>query len=119
MDSATTTSVEISKTASSLRRKETEAGPEISKAPVTTTSPSDDGHRAFLRKYRHVAAVHSKARPSALSHDTQVSPSFVGFRNLMVIVLGVFIVLRNDVPHSTDVQQSSETYDWSSRTCRR
>jgi diacylglycerol O-acyltransferase-1 len=41
------------------------------------------------KKYRHVAAVHSKPRTSCLSHDSQVSPSFLGFRNLMVIVLGI------------------------------
>ncbi|PMD18194.1 hypothetical protein NA56DRAFT_680723 [Hyaloscypha hepaticicola] len=41
------------------------------------------------KKYRHVAAVHSKPRTSCLSHDSQVSPSFLGFRNLMVIVLVV------------------------------
>ncbi|ELQ44977.1 diacylglycerol O-acyltransferase 1 [Pyricularia oryzae Y34] len=43
--------------------------------------------KAFTRKYRHVAALHSQARPSTLSHDSEASPSFVGFRNLMVIVL--------------------------------
>ncbi|CAK7269695.1 hypothetical protein SEPCBS57363_003731 [Sporothrix epigloea] len=43
--------------------------------------------RAFQRKYRHVAAIHAKTRPSCLSHDSAVSPSFLGFRNLMVIVL--------------------------------
>lgn len=40
-------------------------------------------------KYRHVAAIHSKPKTSCLSHDSQISPSFVGFRNLMVIVLVV------------------------------
>lgn len=39
-------------------------------------------------KYRHVAAVHAEARTSCLSHDSEHSPSFLGFRNLMVIVLG-------------------------------
>ncbi|OAA58604.1 membrane bound O-acyltransferase [Niveomyces insectorum RCEF 264] len=43
--------------------------------------------RAFQRKYRHVAAVHAQSQPSCLSHDSTVSPSFLGFRNLMVIVL--------------------------------
>ncbi|KAK2871898.1 hypothetical protein FQN49_002722, partial [Arthroderma sp. PD_2] len=38
-------------------------------------------------KYRHVAAYHSEVKPSCLSHDTKQSPSFLGFRNLMVIVL--------------------------------
>ena len=41
------------------------------------------------KKYRHVAAVHSKPRTSCLSHDSEASPSFLGFRNLMVIVLGL------------------------------
>jgi diacylglycerol O-acyltransferase-1 len=38
-------------------------------------------------KYKHVAAIHHTARPSVLSHDSQTAPSFLGFRNLMVIVL--------------------------------
>ncbi|KAG9242457.1 MBOAT, membrane-bound O-acyltransferase family-domain-containing protein [Calycina marina] len=39
------------------------------------------------RKYRHVAAVHSENLTSCLSHDSKEAPSFLGFRNLMVIVL--------------------------------
>ncbi|KAH8591783.1 MBOAT, membrane-bound O-acyltransferase family-domain-containing protein [Bisporella sp. PMI_857] len=39
------------------------------------------------KKYRHVAAVHSKNLTSCLSHDSDIAPSFLGFRNLMVIVL--------------------------------
>ncbi|OWP01140.1 hypothetical protein B2J93_6590 [Marssonina coronariae] len=39
------------------------------------------------RKYRHVAAAHSNPRTSCLSHESEASPSFLGFRNLMVIVL--------------------------------
>ncbi|KAJ2965296.1 hypothetical protein NQ176_g10684 [Zarea fungicola] len=42
-------------------------------------------------KYRHVEATHSLVRPSCLSHDSNASPSFLGFRNLMVIVLGRWI----------------------------
>lgn len=38
-------------------------------------------------KYRHIAAVHSQSRTSRLSSDSEKSPSFLGFRNLMVIVL--------------------------------
>jgi diacylglycerol O-acyltransferase-1 len=40
------------------------------------------------KKYRHVAAAHREAHPSWLSHDSDASPSFLGFRNLMIIVLG-------------------------------
>lgn len=42
---------------------------------------------APLVKYRHVAAVHSKLRNACLSHDSETTPSFLGFRNLMVTVL--------------------------------
>ncbi len=41
------------------------------------------------RKYRHVAAIHAEPKASCLSHDAEVTPSFVGFRNLMVLVLVV------------------------------
>ncbi|KAL1977294.1 hypothetical protein VTN31DRAFT_153 [Thermomyces dupontii] len=40
-------------------------------------------------RYRHVAAYHSESRASCLSRDSTASPSFLGFRNLMVIVLVV------------------------------
>lgn len=39
-------------------------------------------------KYRHVAAYHSKSQHSSLSRESNVPTSFLGFRNLMVIVLG-------------------------------
>ncbi|EPS29219.1 hypothetical protein PDE_04168 [Penicillium oxalicum 114-2] len=38
-------------------------------------------------KYRHVAAYHAHLRHSSLSRDAEASPSFLGFRNLMVLVL--------------------------------
>ncbi|KAJ6168283.1 hypothetical protein N7497_001126 [Penicillium chrysogenum] len=38
-------------------------------------------------KYRHVAAYHSESRPSSLSREADVLPNFLGFRNLMVLVL--------------------------------
>lgn len=39
-------------------------------------------------KYRHVAAYHAKVRHSSLTREPNVTASFLGFRNLMVIVLG-------------------------------
>ncbi|RYC53998.1 hypothetical protein CHU98_g12211 [Xylaria longipes] len=86
MDSATTTSVETSTPAFLRRKAETETPSEPSS---TVSNVNDNRQKTFLRKYRHVAAVHYKARPSTLSHDTEASPSFIGFRNLMVIVLVV------------------------------
>lgn len=49
---------------------------------------TEELRRSFRRKYRHVEAIHSQSKPSCLSHDTTESPSFLGFRNLMVIMLG-------------------------------
>jgi diacylglycerol O-acyltransferase-1 len=40
-------------------------------------------------KYRHVAAIHYKPKTSCLSHDSEVAPSFLGFRNLLVLVVVV------------------------------
>ncbi|EAQ89124.1 hypothetical protein CHGG_05743 [Chaetomium globosum CBS 148.51] len=59
----------------------------------TTNGTTDDSldiselRKAFRNKYRHVEAVHSESKPSCLSHDATETPSFIGFRNLMVIVL--------------------------------
>lgn len=39
-------------------------------------------------KYRHVFATHSQSRMSNLTHGAE-TPSFVGFRNLMILVLGM------------------------------
>lgn len=38
-------------------------------------------------KYAHVFATHASKRNSRLSQDAEEPPSFVGFRNLMVLVL--------------------------------
>src|ERR1700761_5165263 len=72
------------------------------KAPVEVPPPSttEPLHaKAKIRsKYRHVAAQHSKAQPSCLSHETKESPSFIGFRNLTVltiIVMNLRLVVEN------------------------
>lgn len=81
---------------------------DVSGSSITTEChmPSEDAHRSGSSqavkearetatsgddtpvKYRHIAAVHSRPRTSCLSHESEASPSFLGFRNLMVIVLG-------------------------------
>ncbi|KAF2481699.1 MBOAT, membrane-bound O-acyltransferase family-domain-containing protein [Neohortaea acidophila] len=45
--------------------------------------------RVAAPQYKHTFAVHSAARTSCLSHDATVVPSFLGFRNLMGLVLVV------------------------------
>lgn len=56
---------------------------------AVNTPPEAPKKVRIHHKYRHVAAIHSKPKTSCLSHDSEISPSFVGFRNLMVIVLVV------------------------------
>ncbi|CRG90500.1 hypothetical protein PISL3812_07544 [Talaromyces islandicus] len=57
---------------------------ESSKEPTGTALGSNG-----RSKYRHIAAYHSESRNSCLSRDSTWNPSFIGFRNLMVIVLVV------------------------------
>ncbi|KAI0128897.1 diacylglycerol O-acyltransferase [Xylariales sp. AK1849] len=83
MESATSTSVQMAAAAvpTSLRRTD--------KTVAIESNGDGSPAKPYIRKYRHVAAIHSKTRPSTLSHDSEAAPSFVGFRNLMVIVLVV------------------------------
>ncbi|KAK3985553.1 diacylglycerol O-acyltransferase 1 [Cladorrhinum sp. PSN332] len=54
-----------------------------------TIDATEQLRKSFRKKYRHIEAIHSQTRPSCLSHDTTETPSFLGFRNLVVIVLVV------------------------------
>ncbi|KAA8632377.1 hypothetical protein SMACR_00123 [Sordaria macrospora] len=77
-----------------IRRTHGPENSKISNGEANGSVDSDNDTRkqmkkAIRSKYRHVEAVHSQSRPSCLSHDTTESPSFLGFRNLMVIVLVV------------------------------
>ncbi|OLN94021.1 Diacylglycerol O-acyltransferase 1 [Colletotrichum chlorophyti] len=90
MNTATVTSLESSSVTSSLRNTHNGTAQPKGAKPNTPEEqqPSvEELRRAVQKKYRHVAAVHYKTRPSTLSHDSNVAPSFIGFRNLMVIVL--------------------------------
>jgi diacylglycerol O-acyltransferase-1 len=60
-----------------------ETEPDSASAPA----PASIGKKRHS-KYRHVAAYHAQLRHSSLSRDADVTPSFLGFRNLMVLVLG-------------------------------
>lgn len=91
MDAAVSSGVEA--TARVVHRA-TPNPPPPAKGHTDTDDSSSDAKRdteelkkALLRKYRHTVAVHSKVRPSTLSHDASQTPSFIGFRNLGLIVL--------------------------------
>lgn len=66
----------------------------LKKSDNTNGAATGPSTRNTSSKYRHIAAIHSRVRNSCLSRETEVIPSFLGFRNLMVIVLStsLFIV---------------------------
>ncbi|KAL9632263.1 MAG: hypothetical protein Q9164_005428 [Protoblastenia rupestris] len=77
-------------------------------------SPSSP--RSNVSKYLHVTAVHSRSRTSCLSHDSLESPSFLGFRNLMVIVLIVMnlrLVVENFMKYGVLI--CIRCHDWSEK----
>lgn len=83
MDQAASTSIE---TAANDVVHRVSAGPPAQDIP-RTSAETNANKKALSKKYRHTAAVHTKSRPSTLSHDTTETPSFLGFRNLGIIVL--------------------------------
>jgi diacylglycerol O-acyltransferase-1 len=81
--SATSTSISLPSAGTAiLLASPAEAIPDV--APPQTSSKNDGGGGDI---YKHIYAIHSQPRTSTLSHDSIDSPSFIGFRNLMVIVL--------------------------------
>lgn len=66
--------------------------------PATSTETHPPSKPKVRSKYRHVAALHSKTQPSCLSHESKEAPSFIGFRNLMIltiIVMNLRLVVEN------------------------
>lgn len=64
-------------------------------SPLTPPSPTpseiSDTVRRQQAKYKHIFAIHAHSRTSTLSRDAPTTPSFLGFRNLMVLVLSAFL----------------------------
>lgn len=56
---------------------------------LTQTNGSSQRKRSKDSKYRHVFATHSASRTTCLSHGSEDTPSFVGFKNLMILVLSM------------------------------
>jgi hypothetical protein len=90
MSTATTTSINSDGAAAIHRRGPPPAGQDVA-SDEFGPSMQKNGSES---KYKHVYAIHAKTRPSTLSHDSEAAPSFVGFRNLMVIVLGKYPLCR-------------------------
>jgi diacylglycerol O-acyltransferase-1 len=91
MDAAISSGVEA--TARVVHRATPKPPPPAEGHTDTNDSSNDTRElkKALLRKYRHTVAVHSKVRPSTLSHDASQTPSFIGFRNLGLIVLSKLV----------------------------
>ncbi|KAL4778309.1 MBOAT, membrane-bound O-acyltransferase family-domain-containing protein [Aspergillus varians] len=70
------------------------------------TSPSNNGPKhpvmGKTAMYRHAVAIHSQVRHSCLSRDSTNATSFIGFRNLMVVVLvamNLRLVIENSLKY--------------------
>lgn len=91
------TASNMSKNTGSMRRrsrsqKQPDKQPERDASTNGAEKKEADSMKAYAaKKYRHVAAVHWGPRTSCLDHDSDATPSFLGFRNLMVIVLGTIL----------------------------
>ena len=111
----TATSVDPSTNSGGAKARRSKLNDGTSSADLSRTEPQKSNESERLKKtvqkkYRHVVAVHSKTRPSCLSHDSEVAPSFLGFRNLMVIVLGETRTFRSRLcKQYANAMQSLET----------
>jgi diacylglycerol O-acyltransferase-1 len=78
------------------------ATPAMSNGRTAEQVANSTARRTQDTKYRHVFATHSVQRESPLSHDAEKTPSFVGFRNLMVLVLSTPSFLAMPAEEVTD-----------------
>ena len=79
----------------------------VARKNTTELKANGSTQRSRDTKYRHVFATHSSTRNSALSYDADKPPSFVGFRNLMILVLSTplqLLVLRRMANLSSRLQ---------------
>ncbi|KAI5821019.1 MBOAT, membrane-bound O-acyltransferase family-domain-containing protein [Pyronema omphalodes] len=98
-------------TMTTTKLSDTPAGAETTTQNGTTyTTPTGQGG---TDKYKHIFAIHAKARPSTLSHDSIATPSFIGFRNLMVLVLivgNLRLVIENFMKYGVLIQLSGAEF---------
>ena len=77
----------LTQMASSTALDVSHANASIYRGKTTEQKANSTTKRIRDTKYRHVFATHAVTRTSCLSQDAETSPSFVGFRNLMILVL--------------------------------
>src|SRR2546421_12966718 len=106
---ATATGADITHTLASTLGQANGVVKVTQEAPTTPTAGGR--HQTRLKtKYRHVAALHSKEQPSCLSHEAETVPSFLGFRNLMVLVLSEQFI-KNLLEHRALLTTDSSLYE--------
>jgi hypothetical protein len=89
LDTSLSTSVDVPETKPTFR---SEAGKENAVIAVDTSEQKAVATRRY-NKYNHLFATHSKSRLSPLTRQDQTeTPNFNGFRNLMALVLGMYIL---------------------------
>jgi len=65
----------------------------IGNATYKTDRRGNGVHKRDVPRYKHVLAIHKADRTSYLTQGSPAAPSFVGFRNLMVLVIGTRTLL--------------------------
>ena len=90
---ATSSAIDLSPASHSTNAPVQRAKEATAPATNATTTHGSTTRLARDTKYRHVFATHSLTRTSCLSQDADKSPSFVGFRNLMILVLSTHPLL--------------------------
>lgn len=84
VDMAVSTSTELP-TPPKLRKTKSNTG-------KTLTQPSS----APSKRFNHVFAIHKESKASPLSQDATETPSFFGFKNLMVLMLCEYHLVESD-----------------------
>ncbi|KAI9711977.1 MAG: hypothetical protein M1820_001685 [Bogoriella megaspora] len=86
----------------------------IGRPGVQDSTPVKDNLKEDIQKtYKHTFVIHDKTRTSRLSRDSESTPSFVGFRNLMVLMLvmsNLRLVMENFKKYGVLVTLSGHEY---------
>ena len=93
---------------------------DVNRIVADSTNQASSVTKAYApSKYRHIKAFHSQPKASCLSHDAEIAPSFLGFRNLMVIVLSTpsFALMINlwEIRYDTNTRTSCNEFTISCR----
>ncbi|KAL0637107.1 hypothetical protein Q9L58_003930 [Maublancomyces gigas] len=109
--SATSTSISLATDNTPTTNRTPLLAPALPAKDDATTDESE--LKRSVDQYKHIFAIHSQPRTSTLSHDSVDSPSFIGFRNLMVLVLivgNLRLVIENYMKYGVLVHLSGSEF---------